>query len=149
LLYRPEAQRPGRHAPADPLPLSNSALHKLIRRHCKAAGIPERLCHPHVLRAFYATTLASESVPIHVIARRLGHASIETTNRYLAEVADDTGAVGEGTRLPTPELAARAIRLTPVLAPALPVSAASILSANSCSVLPQTRNPPREQVGNK
>jgi integrase len=82
----------GRHARADPVALSNSALHKLIRRHCKAAGIPERLCHPHVLRAFYATTLASESVPIHVIARRLGHASIETTNRYLAEVADDTGA---------------------------------------------------------
>ncbi|MGO9792812.1 MAG: hypothetical protein ACLP8S_25820, partial [Solirubrobacteraceae bacterium] len=42
----------------------------------------------------YATTLASESVP-HVIARRLGHASIETTNHYLAEVAGDTGAVGE------------------------------------------------------
>jgi integrase len=36
-----------------------------------------------------------ESVPIHVIARRLGHASIETTNRYLAEVADNIGAVGE------------------------------------------------------
>jgi integrase len=87
----------GRYARTDPVPLSNSALHKLIRRHCKAAGILERLRHPHVLRAFYATTLASasEGVPIHVIARRLGHASIETTNRYLVEVADDTGAVGE------------------------------------------------------
>jgi integrase len=37
--------------------------------------------HPHVLRALYATTLVSESVLIHVIARRLGHASIEITNR--------------------------------------------------------------------
>ena len=84
-----------RHGRGEPVPLSNSALHKLIRRHGKAAGIPERLCHPHILCAFYATTLASEGVPIHVIARRLGHASIETTDRYLAEIADDTAAVGD------------------------------------------------------
>jgi hypothetical protein len=32
---------------------------------------------------------------VHVIARRLGHASIETANRYLAEIADDTASVGD------------------------------------------------------
>jgi integrase len=85
----------GRHGDTAPKPLSNSALHKLLGRYAKAAGIPARLAHPHVLRAFYATTLAGEGVPVHVIARRLGHASIETTNRYLAEIADDTTSVGD------------------------------------------------------
>jgi site-specific recombinase XerD len=85
----------GRHDHADPRPLSNSALHKLVRRYAKAAGLPVRLSHPHVLRAFYATTLAGDGVPVHVIARRLGHSSIETTNRYLAEIADDITSVGD------------------------------------------------------
>jgi integrase len=48
-----------------------------------------------VLRAFYATTLAADGVPVHIIARRLGHASIETTNRYLAEISDDVAAVAD------------------------------------------------------
>ena len=61
----------------------------------RAAGVPERLCHPHALRAYYATTLASEGVPVHVIAARLGHAEIQTTSRYLAELADDGAAVGD------------------------------------------------------
>jgi len=85
----------GRDCHAHPGPLSNSALHKLIRRYAKAAGIRDRLAHPHVLRAFYATTLAGEGVPVHVIAQRLGHASIETTNRYLAEIVDDSGSVAD------------------------------------------------------
>ncbi len=32
---------------------------------------------------------------MHVIARRLGHASIETTNRYLAEIVDDSESVAD------------------------------------------------------
>jgi len=55
-------------------------------------------------------------VAIHVITRRLGHASIETTSRYLAEVADDTGAVGEV----LDRRHQRAIRLTPGLCSCAP-----------------------------
>ena len=50
--------------------------------------MPERLAHPHALRGYYATTLAGEGVPIQEIKARLGHASIETTARYLAELGD-------------------------------------------------------------
>jgi integrase len=85
----------GRHGHYEPTQLSNSALHKLLRRYATAAGIPVRLAHPHVPRAFYATTLAGERVPVHIIARRLGHALIETTNRYLAEVVEGTVSVGD------------------------------------------------------
>lgn len=91
----PVIVRLGPHGRAAPGPLSNAGLHKLIARHADAAGIPARLRHPHVLRAFYATTLAADRVPVHIIARRLGHASIETTNRYLAEISDDVAAVAD------------------------------------------------------
>ena len=79
----------------DPGPLSNAALHKLLRRCGRAAGVPERLAHPHALRAYYATTLAAEGVPVQVIAARLGHAEIQTTSRYLAEFSDDGAAVAD------------------------------------------------------
>lgn len=87
--------RLGPHGRDQPGPLSNAALHKLVGRYAKAAGIPKRLRHPHVLRAYYATTLASEGVPIHIIANRLGHADIQTTRRYLAEIHDDIAAVAD------------------------------------------------------
>jgi site-specific recombinase XerD len=74
--------------------LSQQGLAKLVRRYAADAGLPERLAHPHALRGYYATTLAGERVPIQEIKARLGHASIETTARYLAELGD--GAVGVG-----------------------------------------------------
>jgi site-specific recombinase XerD len=86
--------RLGRHGRAESGPLSNEGLNQVVRRCARAAGVPARLAHPHVLRAYYATTLASAGVPVHVIARRLGHSDIQTTSRYLAEVADEPGGVG-------------------------------------------------------
>lgn len=76
-------------------PISQQALAKLVRRYSRIAGVPERLAHPHALRGYYATTLAAEGVPIQEIKARLGHASIETTARYLAELADGSVGVGE------------------------------------------------------
>jgi integrase len=49
--------RLGRHGDQDPLPLSAVAVHRLVRRCCLAAGVPERLAHPHALRAYWATHL--------------------------------------------------------------------------------------------
>jgi integrase/recombinase XerC len=85
----------GRHGAAAPLALSNQGLNHLVRRAARRAVIPARLADPHVLRAYYATTLAAEGVAVHVIARRLGHASIQTTSRYLAEVADEPAGVAD------------------------------------------------------
>ena len=48
-----------------------------------------------MLRAYYATTLANAGIPVHVIARRLGHSDIQTTSRYLAEVGDDLLSVAD------------------------------------------------------
>ena len=75
--------------------ISQQGLAKLVRRYAAVAGVPERLAHPHALRGYYATTLAGEGVPIQEIKARLGHASIETTARYLAELGDGAGTVGD------------------------------------------------------
>jgi site-specific recombinase XerD len=74
--------------------ISQQGLAKLVRRYAAVAGVPERLAHPHALRGYYATTLAGERVPIQEIKARLGHASIETTARYLAELTDQAVGVG-------------------------------------------------------
>lgn len=65
-------------------PISQQALAKLLSRYGRRAGIPDRLAHPHALRAYYATTLSAEGMLIQDIRDKLGHASIETTARYLA-----------------------------------------------------------------
>jgi len=76
-------------------PISQQALAKSVLRYATIAGVPQRLAHPHALRGYYATTLAGERVPIQKIKARLGHASIETTARYLAELGDQADDVGE------------------------------------------------------
>jgi site-specific recombinase XerD len=75
--------------------ISQQALAKLLRRHAATAGVPERLAHPHALRGYYATTLAGEGVAIQEIKARLGHASIETTARYLVELGEHAPRVGD------------------------------------------------------
>ncbi len=56
---------------------------------------PERLAHPHALRAYWATHLLEAGVPVHEVSARLGHVDLRTTARYAAprpervdEVAD-------------------------------------------------------------
>ena len=78
-----------------PAAISQQGLAKLVRRYAAIAGVPERLAHPHALRGYYATTLAGERVPIQEIKARLGHASIETTARYLAELTTQGEGVGD------------------------------------------------------
>jgi len=75
--------------------ISQQSLAKLLRRYAIHAGVPERLAHPHALRGFYATALANEGVAIQEIKARLGHASIQTTARYLAELGDHAPRVGD------------------------------------------------------
>ena len=75
--------------------ISQQALARLVRRYAQVAGVPERLAHPHALRGYYATTLANEGVAIQDIKARLGHASIETTARYLSELGDHATRVGD------------------------------------------------------
>jgi len=87
--------RLGRHGGQDPVPLSAVAVHRLVRRSCLAAGVPDRLAHPHALRAYWATHLLEAGIPVHEVSARLGHVDLRTTARYAAarpervdEVAD-------------------------------------------------------------
>jgi integrase/recombinase XerD len=53
-------------------------------RSCAAAGVPERLCHPHALRAYWATHCLEAGVAVHTVSVRLGHVDLRTTARYAA-----------------------------------------------------------------
>jgi integrase len=88
--------RLGRHGHDQPLPLSAVGVHRLVRRSCAAAGVPERLAHPHVLRAYWATHCLEAGVPMHAVSARLGHVDLRTTARYAAprpEQIDDIADV--------------------------------------------------------
>jgi integrase len=76
--------RLGRHGHEEPLPLSAVGVHRLVRRSCAAAGVPERLCHPHALRAYWATHCLEAGVSVHTVSARLGHVDLRTTARYAA-----------------------------------------------------------------
>jgi integrase len=76
--------RLGRHGHEQPLPLSAVGVHRLVRRSCAAAGVPERLTHPHALRAYRATHCLEAGVPVHTVSARLGHVDLRTTARYAA-----------------------------------------------------------------
>jgi integrase len=53
-------------------------------RSCAAAGVPERLSHPHALRAYWATHCLEAGVPVHTVSARLGHVDLRTTARHAA-----------------------------------------------------------------
>jgi site-specific recombinase XerD len=78
-----------------PEPLSGQAVHKLVRACALAAGVPERLAHPHALRTYWATSLLEDGVPIHRVSNRLGHADLRTTSRYAAEHPDQVDDVAD------------------------------------------------------
>ena len=87
--------RLGRHGHQAPLPLSAVAVHRLVRRCCLAAGVPERLAHPHALRAYWATHLLEAGVPIHEVSARLGHVDLRTTARYAAPRPERVDEIAE------------------------------------------------------
>jgi integrase/recombinase XerD len=78
--------RLGRHRGSEaPEMLSAQTLGKLVRSAATAAGIPDRLGHPHKLRSYWATSLLDDGVPVHVVQHRLGHADMRTTSLYAAQ----------------------------------------------------------------
>jgi len=75
--------RLGRHrGTQEPEELSAQAVYKTVNRAAAQAGVPERLCHPHALRSYWATSLLEDGVPVHVVQAGLGHADLSTTGRY-------------------------------------------------------------------
>jgi integrase len=87
--------RLGRHAHQDPDPMSAEAVYRLINRHAAAAGVPDRLAHPHALRAYWATHCLEAGVPVHEVSARLGHVDLRTTARYAAPRAERIDEIAE------------------------------------------------------
>ena len=70
-------------------PLSRSGLRYILRKHCRAASsamprLAAKRVHPHVMRHTMATHHLQAGVDLVTISHLLGHASVETTNRYAA-----------------------------------------------------------------
>jgi site-specific recombinase XerD len=63
-------------------PWSGAAVRGEFRRLAVQAGVRRRFA-PHQLRTAHALELAREGVPLNIIQRQLGHASLGTTSIYL------------------------------------------------------------------
>jgi site-specific recombinase XerD len=71
-------------------------VHKLVRACARrAAGIAERLAHPHALRPYWATSLLEAGVPIHRVSSRLGHADLRTISPYAADHPDHADDIAD------------------------------------------------------
>jgi integrase len=66
--------------------LHQSYVRTLLPRLAIRAGIDKRV-HPHALRHTHAFEVMMEGVPVPIIQQQLGHASLETTSRYLNHLA--------------------------------------------------------------
>jgi integrase len=65
----------------------NSTANDLLARHCKNAGVP--VISVHGLRHTHASLLLFAGVSIASVARRLGHASINTTQRTYLHIIQE------------------------------------------------------------
>lgn len=77
---------PGR----DGKPLYERALHRLVRRAARRAGLVA--VSPHWLRHAHASHALDRGAPPHVVQQTLGHASLATTTRYLHVRAGDSSS---------------------------------------------------------
>jgi len=67
-------------------PLSVRGIQHRLQTHCKQAGIH---LSPHQLRHTFSRRLAEQRMPVESISKLLGHAQIETTQRYTAGADPD------------------------------------------------------------
>jgi site-specific recombinase XerD len=68
--------------------LHTSYVRTLLARLAAKAGIEKRV-HAHGLRHSHAADLVREGVPVNLIQRQLGHASLAVTSAYLDHIAPE------------------------------------------------------------
>jgi integrase/recombinase XerD len=81
-------------------PVSRVQFYRLMRRYGRLAGLPQHLCHPHVLKH----SIAMQSIAlagIENVRQYLGHKSISSTGAYL-RVSDAAAsrAIAAATKIP-------------------------------------------------
>lgn len=69
-------------------PLDQRYVRTALARAATKAGIEKRV-HPHGLRHSHAVGLEKDGVPLTVIQRQLGHASLDGTANYLARLTNE------------------------------------------------------------
>lgn len=69
--------------------LTPDSIYQIVRRRAEASGVEAT---PHALRRSYATALRDLGVSLDTIRRYLGHASIQTTVRYLSPHDEEAAA---------------------------------------------------------
>lgn len=63
--------------------ISRQTVHNLMKSYAEKAGIDKNKAHAHNLRHLFGLRLAAKGVPIHDIAKYMGHTSIDVTKIYL------------------------------------------------------------------
>lgn len=98
-VTKPEDRPAGRRS-ARLFPISRVQFYRLMRRYGREAGLPQHLCHPHVLKHSIAMQSIREA-GIENVRQYLGHRSISSTGEYL-KVSDEaaSSAIGRAARGP-------------------------------------------------
>jgi site-specific recombinase XerD len=91
-------------------PWSGAAVRGEFRRLAVQAGVMRRFA-PHQLRHAHALELAREGVPLNIIQRQLGHASLGTTSIYLQGIDPEEIITAVRTRRPPMMSATAGLRL--------------------------------------
>ena len=68
--------------------LSTDAINDIISKYKQSAGIDKHLT-AHALRKSAATELIKKGVDITTVSKILGHSSISTTQKYIAELSEE------------------------------------------------------------
>lgn len=60
-----------------------------VKRYARLAGVDEKLWSPHVFRHLFASRMMKEGAPLPILQRALGHASYQTTAKYMHVDTED------------------------------------------------------------
>lgn len=71
--------------------LDPSQVHRIMKDAAKRAKLPAEVS-AHWLRHAHASHALTRGCPVHVVRSTLGHASLQTTTRYVDAFPDDSSA---------------------------------------------------------